>query len=81
MSCSIAIKEGESSCESGCWDSRDGSLGNDASPAWLSFVDGLVEEIVKEEVLQGWVLAEGIGDVSEEDAVVVRRSLSQCQKM
>lgn len=55
-------------------------MSNDASPAWLSFVDCLVEEIVKEEVLQGWVLAEGVGDVSEEDAVAMRdvRSLGAC---
>jgi hypothetical protein len=69
LSSPVAIEEGESSGESRCRDSRDGSLSHNSSPAWLSLVDSLVEEIIEEQVLESWVLAVSIGDVAEEDAV------------
>lgn len=47
-------------------DSEKSALGDDVSPAGLGLVDGLVEEVVKEEVLQLRVLAEGGSDVLQD---------------
>ena len=40
---------------------------NSLSPARLSLVDGLVEEVVEEQVLEVGVAAVGLGDVLKED--------------
>ena len=41
--------------------------GNDVSPAGLGVVNSLVEEVVKQQVLEVGVGAEGLGDVLEEN--------------
>jgi len=46
---------------------EESSLGDDVAPAWLRLVDGLVEEVVEEEVLKVGVGAVGGRDVLEED--------------
>ena len=48
-------------------DTQESRLGDDVTPAGLGLVDGLVEEVVEEQVLQVGVLAVGSGDVLEED--------------
>lgn len=48
-------------------DTKQSSLGDDVSPAGLSLVDGLVEEVVEEKVLEFRLAAVGVGDVLEED--------------
>ena len=40
---------------------------NDVAPAWLRLVDGLIEEVIEEQVLEVWVGAVGLGDVFQED--------------
>lgn len=64
--CSEAIEEGEGGGEGGRGDTPKGSLGDDISPAILCVVDGLVEEVVKEQVLEVRVRAVRLGDVLQE---------------
>lgn len=63
----VPIEEGKSGRERRSSDTPFNSLDNSASPAGLSAVDSLVEEVVEEQVLEGWVVAEGLGDILEED--------------
>lgn len=63
----VTVEPRQSGGEGGSRDTKEGSLGNDVSPAWLSLVDGLVEEIVEEKVLELRLLTVGVGDVLEED--------------
>lgn len=65
----VAVKEGEGGREGRGGDAPEGGLGDDASPAGLGLVDGLVEEVVEQERLELGLLAEGGGDVTQEDAV------------
>lgn len=65
--CPEAVVKGQSGGESWSWDTPEGTLGDDVSPAWLGLVDGVVEEIAEEQVLEIWVLAVCVGDVLEED--------------
>ena len=65
--CPEAVVEGQSGRESWSWDTPESAHGNDVSPAWLGLVDGVVEEVAEEQVLEVWVLAVGGGDVLEED--------------
>lgn len=65
--CAVAVVEGQGSREGGEWDTEQDTLCNDSSPSVLSLVDGLVEEVVEEQVLELWGLAVGVGDVLEED--------------
>lgn len=53
--------------ETWSWDTDLSGLGNDVSPSWLSLLDGVLEEVGEEEVLELWVLAVGISDVLEEN--------------
>ena len=64
---SESIVEGESGGEGWCWDTPEGTLRDDVTPAWLCLVDGFVEEVIKEQVFEVWVGAVGLGDVLEED--------------
>ena len=64
---SVAIEEGKGSGEGWHWDAPLDGLGNNVSPAWLGRVNGLVEEIVEEQVLEVWVLTISVGDVLQED--------------
>lgn len=63
----VTVVEGQSGAEAGGGDTPEGALGDDVSPALLCVVDGLVEEIVEEEVLEVGVVAVGSGNVLEED--------------
>lgn len=63
----VTIKPGQGSRESGGWDAEQRRLRDNVSPAGLSLVDGIVEEIVEEQVLQIRLLAVRGSDVLEED--------------
>lgn len=63
----VTVEPGQSGRESGSGDTQKGSLGDNVSPAGLGLVDGLVEELVEEKVLQLRLLAVSRGDVLEED--------------
>lgn len=63
----VAIVEAKSSAEGRGWDTPESTLADDVSPSGLSRVDGLVEEVIEQEVLQVRVLAVGAGDILEED--------------
>ena len=64
---SETVVEGERGGEGWCWDTPESTLGDDVTPAWLRLVDGLVEEVVEQQVLEVWVGAVGLGDVLEEN--------------
>lgn len=61
------VKEGKGGGECRSGDSPKSTLGDNVTPSWLCGVDGLVEEVVKEQVLEVWVGAVRLGDVLEED--------------
>lgn len=63
----ITVVEAEGSAEGGKRDTPESRLADDVSPATLGVVDGLVEEVVEEKVLEVGVVTVGIGDVLEED--------------
>lgn len=63
----VTVVEGQSGAEAGSGDTPEGALGDNVSPALLCVVDGLVEEVVEEEVLEVGVAAVGGSDVLEED--------------
>jgi hypothetical protein len=64
---SVSVVERQSGAEGWCWDTPKSTLADNVSPSRLCVVDGLVEEVVEEEVLKVWVRAVGLGDVLEED--------------
>jgi hypothetical protein len=63
----VAVEPRQGGREGRGGDTKLGSLGDNVSPAGLGLVDGLVEEVVKEEVGKVVVLAVRGGDVLEED--------------
>lgn len=63
----VAIEEGKRSAEGRDRDTPDHRLCDDAPPAGLRLVDGLVEEIVEQHRLELVVLLVGGGDVTKED--------------
>lgn len=63
----VAVVEAEGSAESGGGDTPESALADDVSPAALGLLDGGVEELVEQEVLEVGVLAVSVGDVLEED--------------
>jgi len=63
----VTIEPAESGREGRGGDSEESGLGDDVAPAGLGGVDGFVEEVGEEEVLEVVVLAVGGGDVFEED--------------
>jgi len=63
----VTVVEGKGSAESRGGNTPESTLGDNVSPAGLGVVNGLVEEVVKEQVLEVWVLAVGGGNVLEED--------------
>lgn len=52
----IAVIEAEGGAKSWGWDSPERAFAHDVSPTWLCLVDGLVEEVIKEQILQVRVL-------------------------
>jgi len=63
----VTVEPGQSGGEGWGGDTKESSLGNNVSPAGLSLVDGLVEEVIKQKVLEVGLGAVGVGDVLEED--------------
>jgi len=63
----VTIEPAQGSGESGCWDTEKSSLGDNISPTRLSLVDGLVEEVAEEQVLEVVVCTVGGGDILQED--------------
>ena len=63
----VTVKPRQRGAEGRCWDTPERALGDHVAPAGLRLVDGLVEEVVEEQVLEVWVVAVRTGDVLEED--------------
>ena len=63
----VTIKPVEGGGETWGWDTESSGLADNVSPSWLSLVDSLVEEIVKEKILELWVVAVSVGDILQED--------------
>ena len=63
----VPVKEGQCSAECRSWDTSLDSERNHVTPAVLSVVDGFIEEIVEQQVLQVRVGTVGRSDVLEED--------------
>jgi hypothetical protein len=63
----VAVVEAESGGEGRSGDTPQSGLADDVTPAVLSVVNGLVEEVVEEQVLKVGVVAVSVGDVLEED--------------
>lgn len=63
----VAVEPRQSSGEGGSRDTKEGSLGDNVSPAGLSLVNGLVEEVIEQKVLEVRLVTVGRGDVLEED--------------
>lgn len=63
----VAVVEAESSGESRSGNTPQSGLADHVTPAVLGVVNGLLEEVVEEQVLKVRVAAVGIGDVLEED--------------
>jgi len=63
----VTVVEGQSGAEGRGGDTPEGTLGDNVAPAVLGGVDGVVEEVVEEKVLEVGVAAVGLGDVLEED--------------
>ena len=65
-SAAVAVEVGESGGEAGDGESELDGGGDDAAPGGLGFFDSGAEEVVEEEVFEGWIFVEGIFDVFEE---------------
>ncbi|KAI6759042.1 hypothetical protein HG531_014038 [Fusarium graminearum] len=63
----VTVEPRQGGGEGGSRDTKKGGLGNNVSPTGLGLVDGLVEEVVEQEVLEVRLAAVGVGDVLEED--------------
>ena len=68
----VAVEEREGGGECGRGDTPEDGLRDDATPAGLRLVDGLVEEAVKEQGLKVLGLLVRGSDVTEEDALLTR---------
>lgn len=65
----VAVEERQSSAEGRRRDTPEDGLSDDASPAGLRLVDGLVEEVVEEQRLKVGRLRVGGGDVTKENGL------------
>lgn len=63
----VAVVKGQSSAKCRCWDTPEGALADNVPPASLRVVDGLVEKVVEEQVLEVRVRAVCLGNVLQED--------------
>lgn len=63
----ISVVEAERRREGRSRDTPQSGLANDITPSGLSFVDGLGEEVVKQQIFEFWVVAVCVGDVLQED--------------
>jgi hypothetical protein len=64
---SVSIVEAQSSAESRGGDTPKGTLADDVSPSVLSLVDGLVEEIIEQQVLEIGVVSVCMCDIFQEN--------------
>ena len=64
---SIPVIEAQSGAEGGCRNTPESTFAHDISPSWLSLVDGLVEEVVEEQVLQFRISSICSSDVFQEN--------------
>jgi hypothetical protein len=62
----VTIEPGQGGRETRGWDTEESCLGDNISPAGLSLVDSIVEELVEEKVLKVVVCTVGSGDVLQE---------------
>lgn len=62
-----AVVEGQSGAEGWHGNTPLSTLGDDVTPSWLCLVNGLVEEVVEQEVLEVWVGTVCVCDVLKED--------------
>ncbi|KAI7288172.1 6-phosphogluconate dehydrogenase, decarboxylating [Hortaea werneckii] len=62
-----AVVEGKGGGEGRSRDTPESALGDDVTPAGLSLLDSLVEEVGKQQVLKVWVGTVGSSDVLQED--------------
>lgn len=63
----VTIEECKGGGEGRRGDTPENSLCNDAAPAGLSLVDGLVEEVIEEQRFEVVVLLVRSGDIAQED--------------
>ena len=63
----IAVIPAERGAESRKGDAPQSPFTDDVSPAGLCLVDGLVEEVVEEQVFEIWIVAVGFCDILQED--------------
>ena len=63
----VAVEEGQCSAKSRCWNAGLSTESNDISPAFLSIVYGLVEEVVEQQVLKVRIFTVCCCDVLQED--------------
>lgn len=63
----VTVVEAESSAEGRQRDTQDSSLADDVSPALLSVVDSVGEELVEQKVVEVRVVTVGVSDVLEEN--------------
>jgi hypothetical protein len=63
----VTVEEGESSAEGRSWNARLDTPCDNISPAILSLVNSLVEEVIEEQVLQVGLGTVSRGDVLQED--------------
>jgi len=63
----VPVVEAQGRAESRRWDTPKSSFADNVSPAWLRLVDGLVEEVVEQQILELGFVAVCACDVLEED--------------
>jgi hypothetical protein len=63
----VTVKPAEGSAESWSWYTEKCSLGHDVSPAWLSLVDSLVEEVIEKKILKIRVFPISRRDILQEN--------------
>lgn len=63
----VTVVEGERSGEGRSGDTPQSGLADHVTPASLGVVNGLVEEVVEQQVLEVGVAAVGLGNILEED--------------
>ena len=64
--CTVAIIPAERSAEGRKRDTPYSTLADNVSPTWLRLVNGLVEEIIEEQVFEIWVVAVSLCDILQE---------------
>jgi hypothetical protein len=63
----VTVVPAERGTESGKWDTPHCTFADNIPPARLRLVDGLIEEIVEEQIFEIWVVTIGLRDILQED--------------